>query len=56
MTDKEKLKLAIELIKEMGTIIRYMDENETYCEYWLNDGNETGEDYVPIAVEKQLIK
>lgn len=50
-----KLQAAIGLIKEMGTIIRYLDENSSYCSLWLNDGNEQGADYVPKAVELGLM-
>lgn len=45
-----QLDAALELIKEMGTIIRYLDENNSYCQYWILDGNENGPDYVPKAV------
>lgn len=36
---------TIETIKTMGNIIRALDEDGKYCDYWLNDG-----DYVP-AIE-----
>lgn len=49
-----QLQEAIALIKEMGAIIRYLDENAAYCKYWLNDGNENGSDYVPAAIELGL--
>lgn len=50
-----KLNAAIELIKEMGSVIRYLDENVAYSNLWLNDGNENGSSYVPKAVELGLI-
>lgn len=51
-----QLDAALELIKEMGTIIRYLDENAAYCNLWLNDGNENGTGYVPTAVDLGLMK
>ena len=51
-----QLEAALELIKEMGTIIRYLDENSAYCNLWLNDGNENGTDYVPKAVDLGLMQ
>lgn len=42
-------KELIKLILEMGKIIRYMDENSVYPEYWLNDGDKS--DYVPALNE-----
>lgn len=36
----------IDLVKIMGSVIRDLDEDCVYCEYWLNDG-EGGTDYVP---------
>lgn len=54
--DEIKLNAAIELIKEMGSIIRYLDENASYCNLWLNDGNENGTDYVPKAVDLGLMQ
>ena len=49
-----QLQSALALIKEMGAIIRYLDENAAHCQYWLNDGNENGPEYVPAAVELGL--
>lgn len=40
--DLNKLNKALEQIKEMGAIIRQLDENSVHSEYWLMDG-----DYVP---------
>lgn len=51
-----KLQTAIELIKDMGAAIRYLDENNCYCQYWLNDSNGNGQEYVPQAVELGLMK
>lgn len=51
----DKLTLAIALIKEMGYIIRYLDENAAYSKYWTNDRNENGGEYVPEAVEKGIM-
>ena len=56
MNDTEKLNAAIALIKEMGYIIRYLDENATHTRYWTNDGTNEGNDYVPYAVEKGIMK
>lgn len=55
MTSEEKLKVAIELIKEMGYIIRYLDENAAYSPMWTNDGDDSVGEYVPIAVAKGLM-
>jgi hypothetical protein len=49
MNNDERLKEANDLIKTMGAIIRQLDQNNAHCEYWLNDGNENGPDYVPAA-------
>lgn len=51
-----QLDAALELIKEMGIIIRYLDENSAYCNLWLIDGNENGPDYVPKAVDLGLMQ
>jgi hypothetical protein len=51
MEQKQGLIEAIDLIKVMGNIIRTLDEENAHCEYWLNDGNENGPDYVPAATE-----
>ena len=39
----------IELIKQMGAVIRELDENCDHSEYWLND-----EDYVPALEQINL--
>lgn len=54
--DEIKLNAAIELIKEMGAVIRYLDENAAYCSLWLNDGNEKGSEYVPKAVDLGIME
>lgn len=46
MTDKQLLKIALDRIKEMGRIIRGLDEDSVYSENWLMD-----EDYVPGTEE-----
>lgn len=55
-TEEIKLQSAIQLIKDMAAVIRYLDENSSYCQYWLNDGNENGSEYVPAAIDLGLIK
>lgn len=58
MTDAEKiqtLQKAIELIKEMGAIIRYLDTENVYCEFWLNDGSEHELPYVPKSIDLGII-
>lgn len=42
---------AILLIKTMGAVIRNLDTENSFCEYWTNDGNENGGQYVPAAIE-----
>lgn len=54
MTDKEKLSAAIELIKEMGTIIRYLDGNNAYRKFWITDDNNPQKEHVPAAVDKGI--
>jgi hypothetical protein len=53
MDNNEKLIEALDLIKVMGSIIRQLDEDNHHCQYWLNDGNENGPDYVPAAKDLQ---
>lgn len=55
-TEEIKLQSAIQLIKDMAAVIRYLDENSSYCQYWLNDGNENGSEYVPAAVDLGLME
>ena len=42
--DKEDFKKALEQIKEMGAIIRKLDDDNVHSEYWLNDEN-----YIPFT-------
>lgn len=51
MEQRQALIEALDLVKAMGSIIRTLDTENSYCEYWLNDGNENGDDYVPAAIE-----
>lgn len=55
-TEEIKLQSAIQLIKDMAAVIRYLDGNSSYCQYWLNDGNENGSEYVPAAVDLGLME
>ena len=48
-------KELIKLILYMGSVIRYLDKDEAYCKYWLNDGEPQYNDYVP-ALEEILTK
>lgn len=49
------------LVLEMGHIIRWHDEDCEWIEYWANDGNEFGPDYVgdtrftelPLEIQKE---
>lgn len=51
MNNKQKLAAAIELIKEMGTIIRYLDENRAYAKFWIKDDNNPAIEHVPAALD-----
>jgi hypothetical protein len=55
MTDKEKLNAAIELIMEMGAVIRYLDEDFVYLKYWLTDGNDIQTPFVSEAIDKGIM-
>lgn len=55
MTTDEKLKAAIELIKEMGGIIRYLDENNAYAKFWVRDDNNPETEHVLAAKEKGIM-
>lgn len=51
-----QLDAAIELIKQMGTVIRYLDNNIAYPEYWIKDDSENNTGHVPKAVELGLMQ
>ncbi len=48
----EKIAALENLILDMGNTIRFLDENNNYCEYWANDGDgSTDVGYVPALEE-----
>lgn len=42
------------LIVKMAAIIRELDENGDYPEYWLNDGNADGGPYCPALEQLEM--